>query len=105
MDRLPEAEWPLEPIDLVPVSEWIYGLWAIRYMDQENGSTLLCLEMVTTEPNIEELGERAPSNCEWIEWYLIEDNVAPPPICGNWRGFPLREDPWSTAELHYPGRV
>ena len=85
---------------LIPVSEWKWTLYAIRYMDQEGGSTLKVDSIVSNQVSIEELSEHAPPRCEWIEWEVIEDNVPEPRQEGIWRGFPIYENGWTAARRY-----
>lgn len=83
---------------LVPVSGWIYDLYAVRYTDRE-GNTLSARTCVTTYPCVERFNEMSPDDhCEWIEWHLIAENVGEPKIVGNIYGLPIHENGWSHAE-------
>lgn len=88
---------------LVPVSEWKWFLWAVRYMDREGGNTLEVRLVVETETHIECFvdSEWPARYAQWVEWYCIQEEAAPrrhthPLMCD--------ESGWDCAERRYSDR-
>ena len=88
---------------LVPVSEWKWFLWAVRYMNREGGNTIEVRLVVETETHIEiEIGHQwTPRNCYWIEWYCIQEEAAPRRRRSN---LEYDEGGWVCAERRYGDR-
>lgn len=86
---------------LVPVSEWRYHLYAIRYTD-EKGNTLEVRVLASTDHDgtILALASEYADHprCEWIEWYCIEENIPHPRVIGQIYGTPIHENGWSHGE-------
>jgi len=85
---------------LIPVSRWVYDLYAIRYMDREGGRTLSVALCVDTGMSVDIADEHAPPACTWIEWYVVEEGVAPPKIIGSIYGTPIHESGWSAGKSY-----
>lgn len=86
-----------ESIDLLPVDQWVYNLYAVRFMDREGGVTLDVRRYVGPSFSIEHASDVAPFRCEWIEWEVVRENVPQTPRIGTVYGMPLHECGWAAA--------
>lgn len=85
---------------LIPVSEWIWSLYKVQYLTEENGTVL------ATRYYVADMGERvlsedecyAPSDCKYITWDNVKKGVAPPRAIGQIYGHPIDESWFTTGE-------
>lgn len=95
-----DTDFEFKPIELVPVSQWKWHLFAVRYLDHEGGNTLSVTRVVSTDTHIGggDVWDDAPVRAQWVEWYLLQENVLAPHKVGEYYGMPMYEQGWIAAE-------
>ena len=84
----------LQPAKLIPVSEWVYNLYQVKYWTTAGMTTLLStVYLASTDWHIGgEAEDNVPSDrCEWITWELERENVGHPRVVGQMYGQPVYE--------------
>lgn len=82
---------------LVPVSEWSFNLYRVKYFTSEGGRLVKHSFCVSTASHIESEVNRdyyIPQECEWVEWEPVVQNVRRPLQIGTVYGQRLDEDGW-----------
>ena len=83
---------------LVPVKDWVYDLFAVKYWDREGGKVLVGPVYICSsyEGHLKfDIDERWPSmGCTWCTWDPVAENVGPPRKVGSYYGMPLTESAW-----------
>jgi hypothetical protein len=76
--------------ELVPVSQWVYDLYEVKYWTREGG-TLQRMQhyAASSEGHMwSNANEYLPGSCEFISWKIVRENVGHPTssaICTAWR--------------------
>ena len=67
---------------LVPVKDWLWNLYQVRYLREEGGKAILVDWIVSTEAHMfGEAETRAPGDhCQWIELNCVKEDVCPPGV-------------------------
>ena len=82
---------------LVPASEWVYNLYAVQFFTKDpmaGGQYIKTIFLASSNENHLETdaNEHAPSNCEYIHWNVVKEDVGHPRVIGNVYGVPIYED-------------
>lgn len=86
---------------LLPISQWVYGLYRVTYHEREDLPAKLTRYNVSTcDSHLEcEVKEEWPGEwAKWFKWELVEDKVSPPRVIGNVYGTPLYESGWAAGK-------
>jgi hypothetical protein len=89
------------PTKLVPVSEWIYNLYRVKFWsgDPEHGGQLLFTKHFASSNRshlTSSVNDVAPKHCQWYGWEVVKENVGHPQTIGYLYGMPVVE----TALIH-----
>ncbi len=100
-DELPD-DHPFKPVALVPVADWVWHKWLIRYWadDPAQGGRLLYGRyLVSTDSHVEgRVMDRGGSDdTRWMTWNIVEERVPAPPAIGHLYGSPIIADGWDYA--------
>lgn len=91
----------MDYVELVPVSEWVFNLYRVKFLATEGGRLLKTRFCVTTETHIGgEVNDPTylPRDCGWIEWETVKQDVARPSSVGVMYGQRIDESGWATGE-------
>lgn len=87
-------------VNLVPVSEWIWNLYEVRYTD-ESDRLIRTERIVSTDTHIYgDADEAAPSRCTEFSWERLIENVPAPRQIGTIYGQPVYEGGIAAAKRH-----
>ena len=82
------------PIELVPVSQWVYDLYMVDYWTCENGRIIKTVHIASSSENHleSEANRNCPPTCEWMSWKVVKENVGHPRVIGQMYGQKVHED-------------
>ncbi len=86
-----------EPIQLVPVSEWVYDLYKVSYWSGDPdvaGSRVVRTGSIaaSSENHMNsEAWENAPHDAEYMTWERVKENVGHPRVVGQMYGQNIHE--------------
>lgn len=82
-----------KPIELVPVSEWVYDLYKVDYLTCQGGRVIRSSHIAASNENhlASEASEYAPHDCEWMSWTVVKENIGHPRVIGSMHGMNLHE--------------
>jgi hypothetical protein len=84
----------LKPVELVPVSQWVYDLYKVSYWTCDGGQLLKTQHFAASNESHmwSAANENAPGDhCEWMTWEVVKENVGHPRVVGNLYGLSIHE--------------
>ena len=79
---------------LTPVDCWEWALYKVEYSRDEDGEVRATRYLVSTPDHVEWEIMNCGCGLGSVTWTYVRD-VAPPPKCGEYYGFPITMDGWT----------
>lgn len=83
----------LKPVELVPVSQWVYDLYKVSYWTCEGGQLLKTQHFAASSESHmwSDANEHCPGGCEWMSYEVVKENVGHPRVVGQMYGMSIHE--------------